>query len=531
MAHKAPQMRKQTAAEPARRAFSERLARFLGLCAMGLSVLLMLTAALGALCTTALERIAINFMNQQVVVVRDSWRGLPLTAGLLLALAAVYAFVQRRAGRRAFYAVLALWTAAAMCFVLALGVMPFGDSDLVIDAAKRFAAGDFSPLETEYFNRVSYQLGICLPLEIIARLLPGLDLNLVMQALNCLMSAALMALLCRMAGELSDDEGASRAAMLLYLLFLPMMMFNMFVYGVLPMLLLCVLAMGCFVRYTKTGGRRFGLLYALLIGVAAVLKPNAMIVMLALAICAGIHALERKDGFLLLCAALSALLCVALPAGVVRLYEWRGGVTLASDTSMLLRLAMGMQDSVVAAGWYNGMISDYWPASVTPEMEKAAALQMLAGSLREFAADPAGAWAFFREKFLTQWAEPSCDMLWYGAICPKGGRFNGLAHLIFRDGSPVRAALEDYMNVFQQAAYVLALTGTLGMLRDKRTGAAQLMLPVTILGGFLYHMLFEAKSQYIYPYMLLLLPLAAKGLTMLGRMAGSAMKRACPRGK
>ena len=72
------------------------------------------------------------------------------------------------------------------------------------------------------------------------------------------------------------------------------------------------------------------------------------------------------------------------------------------------------------------------------------------------------------------------------------------------------------MNVFQQAAYVLALIGTCGMIREKGTGAVQLMLPVTVLGGFLYHMLFEAKSQYIYPYMLLLLPLAARGLTMVG---------------
>ena len=71
------------------------------------------------------------------------------------------------------------------------------------------------------------------------------------------------------------------------------------------------------------------------------------------------------------------------------------------------------------------------------------------------------------------------------------------------------------MNLFQQAAYVLALIGTCGMIKEKRAGAARLMLPVTVLGGFLYHMLFEAKSQYIYPYMLLLLPLAARGLTML----------------
>lgn len=506
------------------RSVSQKAARFLTLAALIVFACVLALVTLGALSTTASSAVANNRMNQQVTLARDGFGGLALTAALLLALAAVHAFLRRRAGRRAFAAALALWTAAALCFVLAVGLLPRADSALVIEAAKRFAAGDFSPLEGEYFSRVSYQLGICLPLEGLARLLPGLDLNLLMQALNCVISAALMALLCGLAGGLSGDARTSGAAALLYLAFVPMLLFNMFVYGVLPMLLLCVLAMRCFARCARTGERRFGVLYALLIGAAAALKPNAMIVMLALLICAAVHALQRKDGFLLLCAALSAVLCFALPAGVIRLYELRAGVTLAPDTGMLLRLAMGMQDSMIAAGWYNGVIEEYWPLSVTPEMEKAAALEMLAARLREFAADPAGAWAFFKEKCLTQWAEPSYDILWYGAVCGKSGRFNGLAHAIFRDGSPVRALLAGYMNIFQQAAYVLALIGTCGMIREKRTEAVQLMLPVTVLGGFLYHMLFEAKSQYIYPYMLLLLPLAAAGMDLLAGRARNKRK-------
>lgn len=506
------------------RSVSQKAARFLTLAALIVFACVLALVTLGALSTTASSAVANNRMNQQVTLARDGFGGLALTAALLLALAAVHAFLRRRAGRRAFAAALALWTAAALCFVLAVGLLPRADSALVIEAAKRFAAGDFSPLEGEYFSRVSYQLGICLPLEGLARLLPGLDLNLLMQALNCAISAALMALLCGLAGGLSGDARTSGAAALLYMAFVPMLLFNMFVYGVLPMLLLCVLAMRCFARCARTGERRFGVLYALLIGAAAALKPNAMIVMLALLICAAVHALQRKDGFLLLCAALSAVLCFALPAGVIRLYELRAGVTLAPDTGMLLRLAMGMQDSMIAAGWYNGVIEEYWPLSVTPEMEKAAALEMLAARLREFAADPAGAWAFFKEKCLTQWAEPSYDILWYGAVCGKSGRFNGLAHAIFRDGSLVRALLAGYMNIFQQAAYVLALIGTCGMIREKRTEAVQLMLPVTVLGGFLYHMLFEAKSQYIYPYMLLLLPLAAAGMDLLAGRARNKRK-------
>ena len=44
---------------------------------------------------------------------------------------------------------------------------------------------------------------------------------------------------------------------------------------------------------------------------------------------------------------------------------------------------------------------------------------------------------------------------------------------------------------------------------------AALALPVTILGGTLYHLIFEAKAQYAYPYMVYMLPLAAIGLCRL----------------
>ena len=43
------------------------------------------------------------------------------------------------------------------------------------------------------------------------------------------------------------------------------------------------------------------------------------------------------------------------------------------------------------------------------------------------------------------------------------------------------------------------------------------LLPLILLGGLLYHLLFEAKSQYAMPYFLLMLPLAAYGFFRLFR--------------
>ena len=74
--------------------------------------------------------------------------------------------------------------------------------------------------------------------------------------------------------------------------------------------------------------------------------------------------------------------------------------------------------------------------------------------------------------------------------------------------------MDGYMDAMQTAVYALAALGGARAMRRKED-AAMLMIPVTVLGGTLYHLLFEAKAQYAYPYMVYMLPLAAAGLCAL----------------
>ena len=63
----------------------------------------------------------------------------------------------------------------------------------------------------------------------------------------------------------------------------------------------------------------------------------------------------------------------------------------------------------------------------------------------------------------------------------------------------MRPIAEGYMNLYQQAMYAMAVVGAAASLR-RRGDVTALVLPVTVIGGFLFHMLFEAKSQYIFVY-------------------------------
>lgn len=128
--------------------------------------------------------------------------------------------------------------------------------------------------------------------------------------------------------------------------------------------------------------------------------------------------------------------------------------------------------------------------------------------------NPAAALAFYREKLLTQWLDPAYDSLWMGELSEKVGRYNGLISSIYRDKDGLRTLMDGYMDAMQAAVYALSAVGGMRLMKKKGDMAA-LALPVTILGGALYHLLFEAKAQYAYPYMVYMLPLAAAGLCAL----------------
>ena len=215
-----------------------------------------------------------------------------------------------------------------------------------------------------------------------------------------------------------------------------------------------------------------------------------------------------------LLAALSFAIGKGAFAAVAAWYGKQGGVDFRANVSMLARLAMGMQESPVAAGWYNKYIEQFFAADVTAQQEKAQAIAAIDARLGWMRENPAAALAFYREKLLTQWLDPAYDSLWMGELSEKVGRYNGLIGSIYRRKDGLRTLMDGYMDAMQTAVYALSALGGTRLLK-KRDNMAALALPVTILGGALYHLIFEAKAQYAYPYMVYMLPLAAAGLCTL----------------
>ena len=106
------------------------------------------------------------------------------------------------------------------------------------------------------------------------------------------------------------------------------------------------------------------------------------------------------------------------------------------------------------------------------------------------------------------------------------GHYNGdvtegtLLHSLYYGAHNQRMTV--WFNVYQSAVLLLFCVGVVGLLRRRLTPALTTLLAV-VLGGGLYHLLFEAKSQYCLTYFILLVFFAAYGLSLFSeKRAGKA---------
>ena len=119
---------------------------------------------------------------------------------------------------------------------------------------------------------------------------------------------------------------------------------------------------------------------------------------------------------------------------------------------------------------------------------------------------------------VSQWAETTFEAMLVNRVMPSESPFPALVNSLLSGSGSQALAL--YMEGYTLTLYLGFAAGmallALGLLRRKAWEWTRLYAPlalmVAVLGGFLYHMLFEAKSQYLMIYLPMMAPLAAWGL-------------------
>lgn len=400
-------------------------------------------------------------------------------------------------------------------WVLAAKCIPVGDQASVCTAAEGFRTGDYSMLTMDSYERYLYihphQLGLTALIELVFAIF-GNGNHMAFQLLNCVGAAVCVYSGYRITRLLTADRRAWIYYLFLAAACFPLFFYVTFVYGEIPALTFCLAAVWMFLEYRKKGGVWWLAGCCIACALACLVRNNSLILLIAFVLVLLVTALGEKK----LRPVLASVLLVAVFLGgrfcLRTVYEQRSGVEINDGAPMILYVAMGMQKGEGAPGWSNGYIlHNYWGESdFDSEASTAMAIRDIGDSVDGFVENPGYAFWFYVEKFTSQWNDPTYECF---AMTHINGSARGpVANSMF-DGK-LHTLMTWFMNQYQSLIFIGVFCWLLFGFWKKK-GLEDHALLITIIGGFLFHMLWEAKGRYILPYFVMMLPMAAVGLSEL----------------
>lgn len=421
-----------------------------------------------------------------------------------------------------------LFAAAGICglWVILTMFRPTSDQRLAFESAQALISGDFSPWTpagfiygadtgiTGYAFTYPSQNGLILFFAMIAFVFRDVT-PYVVQFLNILFLFGGIFFLCRLYREIFDGE-RMRGTGLLMIAFLPFTFYITFVYGTIPGFACSAAALYYEYCFLNHGGWKNFFISALSICAAILLKSNYLIVLVAMVIYLLTWSLFRKKVKFTMAAVLMMVLYLGSGRVMNLCLETVTGTPVSQGSPMLAWIEMGLQEGSRAPGWYNGYnISVFRKNGLDPEKTKEAVKEDLSETLTEFAQDPKMAGEFFLKKTASLWAEPTFQSLWIQEVKGDSWLMPEFTISLFNENKVLNRVYMAFFDYVQSLVYVGALLFLI--LRRKSITWIQLLPAVIFIGGFLFHLAWEAKGQYSVCYFILLIPYAVMGLKAAAR--------------
>ena len=295
-----------------------------------------------------------------------------------------------------------------------------------------------------------------------------------------------------------------------------------YIYGDIISMAPQTLALYMMIRFVKTDRIRYGVISAVGIALAIVIKTNCEIALIALLMILIGSAWDKPEELKerltkrIVLTAVFLALAFGAKAGVDAYFCNLTGLDKIPDGNPAwAHIAMGLQESELEDGWYNGYNYRVFEENdYDSEKTAIAARENIAERFGYFAENPRAGIKFFLRKFTTQWADPVCvsthnlDLVSrhvddQPALCD---------FLVFGKGSRILAWA---MNVFMTVCYLGVFVLLLYAIKNKALNLERMMLLVLIFGGILFHEFWEGSSRYAMRYYIYWLPYAAFGLEVI----------------
>ena len=360
---------------------------------------------------------------------------------------------------------------------------------------------------SEYMQAYHQQISLAFVFSIIFRLI-HFDAYGVLRVVNAISVLFIVFALYKILKHLSKEYKVNFVLLFtLILTFVSIPMLSNFIYGDMPSLALCLFAIYFMMNYTKTNKIHYPILATLFTMIAYMMRMNCLIFIIATAIYLILNLLKNlhfgrtmfestniKETALKI-AIIIVYICISiLPASFVKHYYLnKYELDKTKSYPNISYFLMAMEESRRGNGWYNEERGEY--ALNNPIKAKEEYKNLIKERLSYFSQNLDYTFSFYINKIASMWTENT---------------YSSIRNNTSIENDPLEKAIEP-LTFYQKSLLILTCCCCLiVLLQNRKKLSLDILFLITIfIGGFAFHILWEAKSRYIIPYIVVLIPVAA----------------------
>ena len=403
-----------------------------------------------------------------------------------------------------------------------------GETETMLKTAREAAQGQYTVFTTPYIGEYSYyqyypfQLGYVFFAQIMFSIFGTDNADTLLQYPNIFALAfAYVGLVMGTKVLFKRKAVTNMTAIVLTVCFQPMFIATL-TNGVLIGLALSIWAVYFILRYMQEDKLLFAGLSVLLITLAVLVKYTYMVVLIAIVIALALHIIGKLRLIALAIIALMILCPLGLQMLLEQSYSSKSGVELGSRVTPKLYEYMGVseeENSNMYAGWFSFVAASTLNEAKLDEQAADEIASEKINERRNALNDEGRTWEFYSTKLFSQINEPAYQSIWVSQVrqhdYPEATPENPdptpkFAKSVYTGG--LSRLLDRWFNYYNMIIFFGFAAGMVWIIVKKKLSPGMIILPSAVFGGLWYHTIHEAKSQFMLPFFVMLIPFAVYGV-------------------
>lgn len=425
--------------------------------------------------------------------------------------------------KKRLWILIGIWSFISAVWVFLVDLYPRFDQKHVYEIAEQMRNGIFTGFDKgKYAFICSNQLGLIL-YEFILGLIFKSKNYIALQLINIIALLVVFFCIYKITRMMFKDKNTSIIVIIGLFMFIPIWFYITFVYGNILGLAFSMIALLYALKYLEDRKIKYVAISAISISVAISFKSNYLISLIAI-LCILMFDIISNKRWKSFIPIITIILTYLIFSNMVPLIIQN---ITKKETSpgipMIAYVEMGLQEGKHAPGWYNRYNKKvYIESDCNYDKAVETVKRDLRDSLNKFKQNPKYACEFFYKKTVSQWNNPTFQAFWIN----WGKRREQERKLILKaitGHNIVNTIISEYMNIIQ--TLILFGATVFMIINFKKNNIKQLAFAIIFIGGFLFHIIWEAKCQYTITYFILLIPYAIKGYMDLSKIIDKKIKK------